>query len=361
MRLPRECHRMKQVIETHLPHLTQPQLTGLAWWVCGAILAGSACQNAVAAAPSTRSNWNNLRQYLREWLYDGSDRARPCRTDLDVSLCFVPLLRWVLAWWRNRPAGPGGGPHVEKGRHRRHRHQRALPGLRHSRGLAHPPGQPAGVLDGPDSGTAGGTGAGGGRGNDRGGAVRPGPGQSEIVETDTRSRLASLHEVCEKRHLLRRGRSKAASPRLRPTSRYRRDRQGNRLQQRRSSETPLHPAGGLVRGTGGVVDYPDRPSPGPGRGESVRAAILDRVGVQVPQGLGWQWQQTRRPGPTRISRHWLVLSVATLLALAYGTRVEDAYDRRMAPGSLRAPPRALVNTWRPLTAVAHSRRYEPSA
>ena len=261
MRLPRECHRMKQVIETHLPHLTQPQLTGLAWWVCGAILAGSACQNAVAAAPSTRSNWNNLRQYLREWLYDGSDRARPCRTDLDVSLCFVPLLRWVLAWWRNRPAGPGGGPHVEKGRHRRHRHQRALPGLRHSRGLAHPPGQPAGVLDGPDSGTAGGTGAGGARGNDRGGAVRPGPGQSEIVETDTRSRLASLHEVCEKRHLLRRGRSKAASPRLRPTSRYRRDRQGNRLQQRRSSETPLHPAGGLVRGTGGVVDYPDRPSP----------------------------------------------------------------------------------------------------
>ena len=40
----------------------------------------------------------------------------------------------------------------------------------------------------------------------------------KIVERDTRSRLASLHEVCEKRHLLRRGRSKAASPRLRPTS-----------------------------------------------------------------------------------------------------------------------------------------------
>ncbi len=56
MRLPRECYRMKQVIETHLPHLTQTQLTGLAWWVCGTILAGSACQNAVAAALSTRGN-----------------------------------------------------------------------------------------------------------------------------------------------------------------------------------------------------------------------------------------------------------------------------------------------------------------
>ena len=101
MRLPRECYQMQQVIETHLPHLSQPQLTGLALWVCGAILAGSACQNAVASALSAKGNWNSLRQYLREWLYDGSDRARPCRTELDVSLCFAPLLKWVLGWWRS--------------------------------------------------------------------------------------------------------------------------------------------------------------------------------------------------------------------------------------------------------------------
>ena len=50
-------------------------------------------------------NWNRRRQYLREWLYDGSDRARPCRTELDVSLCFAPLLKWALSWWRSdRPA-----------------------------------------------------------------------------------------------------------------------------------------------------------------------------------------------------------------------------------------------------------------
>ena len=30
----------------------------------------------------------------------GSDRARPCRTELDVSLCFAPLLKWALTWWR---------------------------------------------------------------------------------------------------------------------------------------------------------------------------------------------------------------------------------------------------------------------
>ena len=59
MRLPKECYQMQQVIETHLPNLTQPQLTGLAWWVCGAILAGSACQNAVASALSPWGSWNN--------------------------------------------------------------------------------------------------------------------------------------------------------------------------------------------------------------------------------------------------------------------------------------------------------------
>ena len=101
MRLPRETYQIQQTIETHLPRLSQPQLTGLVLWVCGAILAGSACQNAVASALSPWGRWNNLRQYLREWLYDGSDRTSPCQTQLDVTLCFAPLLRWVLAWWRS--------------------------------------------------------------------------------------------------------------------------------------------------------------------------------------------------------------------------------------------------------------------
>ena len=64
------------------------------------------------------------------------------------------------------------------------------------------------------------------------------------------------------------------------------------------------------------------------------------------KSVGWQWQRTRRTSPERISRHWLVLSVTTLLALAYGTRVEDAFDRKIAPGSLRAPPKCLASTHR---------------
>ena len=70
------------------------------------------------------------------------------------------------------------------------------------------------------------------------------------------------------------------------------------------------------------------------------------LGFKAIKSLGWQWQKTRRTDPARISRHWLVLSVATLLALAYGTRVEDAYDRRIAPANLRTPPRTLAPTHR---------------
>ena len=84
VRLTRECYQMQKTIETHLPHLSQPQLTGLVLWVCGAILAGSACQSAVASALLPWGRRNSRRQYLREWLYDGSDRARPCQTELDV-------------------------------------------------------------------------------------------------------------------------------------------------------------------------------------------------------------------------------------------------------------------------------------
>ena len=63
------------------------------------------------------------------------------------------------------------------------------------------------------------------------------------------------------------------------------------------------------------------------------------LGFKAITSLGWQWQKTRRTDPARISRHWLALLVATLLALAYGTRVEDANDRKLAPGNLRTPPR----------------------
>ncbi len=61
--------------------------------------------------------------------------------------------------------------------------------------------------------------------------------------------------------------------------------------------------------------------------------------------VGWKWHKTRRLDPgalwARVARHWLVLAIATLLAVAYGTRQEDAEARHRPPGRLRRPPAEL--------------------
>jgi hypothetical protein len=48
------------------------------------------------------------------------------------------------------------------------------------------------------------------------------------------------------------------------------------------------------------------------------------LGFRALKGVGWQWQKTRRTDPERVARHWLVLAVAMVWVLAYGTRAEDA-------------------------------------
>jgi len=100
MHHPRACAHLERSIAGHFPHLRPAQQRGLTLWVYGAVLAQNACQNAVVAALLTLGHWHAVRQCLREWLYDGGDKAAPCQTQVDVTLCFAPLLRWVLSWWR---------------------------------------------------------------------------------------------------------------------------------------------------------------------------------------------------------------------------------------------------------------------
>ena len=337
MRLPRECYQMRQVIETHLPHLSQQQLTGLTWWVCGTIWAGSACQNAVAAALSLWGDWNSRRQYLREWLYDGSDRARPCRTELDVSLCFAPLLKWVLAWWCGDRLALAIDPTVKGD------DTAAIVISVVYRGCAIPVAWR--ILR----------------------AKRPGAWMDPIVEL-----LGALAPAVPKEMtvivLCDRG---LTSPKL-----WRRIRaQGWHPYVRYQKNITFCAEGGRRLPAQAFVSRPDTAWVGSGtafkRAAKRRCTLLvvwhadqlepwiiltdqppEEVGVswyalrfwielgfKAIKSLGWQWHKTRRTDPTRISRHWLVLSVATLLAMAYGTRVEDANNRKVAPGNLRAPPR----------------------
>ena len=318
MRLPRECYQMQKTIETHLPHLSQPQLTGLVLWVCGAILAGSACQNAVASALSPWGRWNNLRQYLREWLYDGSDRTSPCQTQLDVTLCFAPLLRWVLAWWRSGRLALAIDPTLKGDQ------TTAIVISVVYRSCAIPV---AWRIH---------------RATQKGSWMDP---TVELLKelAPAVPREMTVIVLCD------RG---ISSPKLwqqiraqgwHPCMRYRRNITfcadgGKRLPAQR-------------RCTLLVVWYAEQEEPwiiltdlAPDKvGPSWYALrFWIELGFKAIKSLGWKWDKTRRTDPARVSRHWLVLSVATLLALAYGTRVEDALDRRIAPGSLRAPPKALA-------------------
>src|SRR5579863_7725671 len=111
MRVPPELYQMQSVLSARFPELRPAQQMGLALWVFGAVLAHSACQSAVLVAAGVARH-HAVRQRLREWLYDGADKAKPCAREIAVELCFAPLLRWVLALWQGRrdPSTSSGDP-----------------------------------------------------------------------------------------------------------------------------------------------------------------------------------------------------------------------------------------------------------
>ena len=296
MRLPRETYQVQQTIETHLPHLSQPQLAGLVLWVCGAILAGSACQNAVASALSPWRSWNNLRQYLREWLYDGSDRARPCKTQLDVTLCFAPLLRWVLTWWVSGRLAVAIDPTLKGDQ------TTAIVISVLYRGCAIPV---AWSIH---------------RATQKGSWMDPTvellrelapavPREMTVIVLCDRGisspklwkqiRAQGWHPCMRYRNNITfcaDGGKTIARATLRFRSRHGLDRTGHRLRHPQGP-TPLHPAGGLVRPAGGTLDHPHRPAAGSSGSELVRSPLLDRTGLQGHQEHGLEVGQDQKDRP----------------------------------------------------------------
>jgi hypothetical protein len=90
------------IVTTHLPTLSKPQVTVLALWSFGMVLARSCGLTSVVSilARLLEIKENTLRQRLREWCYDSDDKRGRHRTALDVSTCFAPLVGWVLSLWR---------------------------------------------------------------------------------------------------------------------------------------------------------------------------------------------------------------------------------------------------------------------
>lgn len=340
MCFPREWYQIQHTLESHMPHLRPSQQRGLSLWVYGTVLAHSACQNAVITALLAVGNWHSLRQQLREWLYDGTDKAAPCQSQLEVSECFAPLLAWILHWWQGNSIAfaldaTAHGDRVV-----------ALVISVLYRGSAIPVAWH--ILP----------------------ANQPGAWMPHIVRL-----FHQLHPALPKAMqvlvLVDRG---LWSPRLWKVIRARRWHPVMRIQasssfqplgqRRRSVKTLVAGPGYAWVGEG--VAFKDRAK----RRAGTLVVVWDvhqqepwvvlsdlppseigvcwyglrmwvELGFRALKGVGWQWQHTRRTDPKRVARHWLVLAVTTLWVMAYGTRAEDAEQQGVAPANLRTPPKTV--------------------
>lgn len=331
-----ELYQMEQVLAQRFPALRPAQQRGLALWVVGTILANSACETAVLTALLLYGSWEQLRQRLREWLYDGTEKAAPCRVQLDVTTCFVPLLAWILDWWQGATLVLAIDATLDRDR------SAAVVVSVLYRGSAIPVAWA--ILP----------------------ANMPGAWMPRIVRL-----LAQLHpaipDALDVMVLADRG---LWSPHLWDGIRA----QGWHPLVRIQDTTTLAPQGRdrlvsrqLVAPGQAWVGRGKLGSPKRRRIAVTLIAVWTReqrdpwvvvtdlpparvgiswyalrmwieLGFRALKSMGWQWERTRRTNVIRIERAWLVLAVATVWVMAVGTRMEDAAGVGVPPERLRQPP-----------------------
>jgi len=102
----RQYSQLNQWITTvaqNLPHLNKCQATVLALYSFGMVLAKGCALTAVVItlAPLLKIKENSLRQRLREWYYSAEKKRGKKRLEIDVASCFPYLLRWILSQWQS--------------------------------------------------------------------------------------------------------------------------------------------------------------------------------------------------------------------------------------------------------------------
>ncbi len=364
MRLPREAYPFRDALATYFPHLRPAQHRGLALWVLGALLAGSACEAAVRLAllPLVgRRADHALRQRLREGLAAGADKAASCRTQLDVTTCFAPLLGWVLHWWH----GDGLALALDATYQRDRLVVLSISVL--YRGTAIPLAWHVTAANRP------------------GAWLAPSLALLDILAPALASdRLSGIDRPSTVLVLADQGlwsprlwhaiRAHGWHPllRIRPDATFRPD-GGQRVSARTLVPGPGH------AWVGAGVAYKEA-----AKRQAATLIVAWEVGQAAPwllltdlapeavgpawyglrvwvelgfralKRLGWQWQRTRRTDPDRVARHWLVLAVATLWVVATGTREEEAERRGRAPERLHVamPPPAHPAGCRPRRSVS---------
>lgn len=89
------------IVTTRFPVLSKPQATVLALWSFGMMMTQKCGQTTVACflAEVLGKKEDAVRQRLREWTWEKESKRGLKRSELDVTICFSWLLRWILQEW----------------------------------------------------------------------------------------------------------------------------------------------------------------------------------------------------------------------------------------------------------------------
>jgi hypothetical protein len=100
MKLNHHLKDWKQIISQRFPHLSLPQVSGLATWSFGMVMAQSSSLTRVSnlIAKINQEQENTVRQRLQEWYKEGKAKAKKNnkRVSLEVKDCFASLLLWIV-------------------------------------------------------------------------------------------------------------------------------------------------------------------------------------------------------------------------------------------------------------------------
>lgn len=88
-----------RIVSQKMPHLSLPQVVGLATWSFGIVMTQSSSLTRVSQFIATVNGEKvmTVRQRLREWYQEASAKKGEKRRTIDASSCFAPLLKWVLS------------------------------------------------------------------------------------------------------------------------------------------------------------------------------------------------------------------------------------------------------------------------
>jgi hypothetical protein len=104
----KQLEEWKSIISENLPHLSKPQATVLALWSFGMAVIRTCALSSVNLFMSLLLDEKEytMKQRLREWYCDRKDKKGhkkgEKRTDVEVSSCFVFLLKWIIKHWQSK-------------------------------------------------------------------------------------------------------------------------------------------------------------------------------------------------------------------------------------------------------------------